>query len=104
MGSKASTSAHALNRPPLQRCACGTEWFVVHNCPLNKGAAIAVRPSKPEFLGVARLQQRVRELEQENAELRSTVEDLMLELTETRIALENKTNQYELVLRRAAGE
>lgn len=83
-------------KPQMQRCACGTEWFQVHICPLVGKS----KPATSRMEGVPELKKRllemaalVSELQEDKANLQDTVTSLMLEIAELRSVLEIKQEQ-----------
>lgn len=73
---------------PMQRCACGTEYFVVHECDLKdqkpKPATDFVRKYKAMVEEVIRLRRQNREQAAKIAEQEEAITSLMLELADVR--------------------
>jgi hypothetical protein len=81
------------HQPPMQRCTCGTEYFVVHDCPLKGSSSVADIPQgvpllKKRIMDMAQL---ISELQRDKAAQQETITDLMLELAELR---EVKKGEY----------
>ena len=79
------TTKLRTQQPPLQHCACGAEFFVVHDCPM-RDKAVSDMPQgvpvlKKKIMDMAQL---ISELQREKAKMQQTITDLMLELAELR--------------------
>jgi hypothetical protein len=76
----------AVHQPPMQRCACGVEFFVVHSCALRNKP---VTP-KPVVIDITKrdLLFQIEDLERLVRDQQNTITNLMLELADARIEME----------------
>lgn len=84
----------AVHQPPMQRCACGAEYFVVHSCSLKP-----TKPAmRPVVIDIAKrdLLNHIEDLERLVRDQQNTITNLMLELAELRIVMSHRPTDTEL--------
>lgn len=76
----------AVHHTPMQRCICGTEFFIVHSCPLK----MAPEPVMRTIIDITKsdLLNHIEDLERLVREQQITITNLMLELADVRSELE----------------
>jgi len=79
-----------VHQPPLQRCACGAEFFVVHSCPLNSNQNTVTKPALKPVIDISKrdLLYQIEDLERLVRDQQNTITNLMLELADTRIEMD----------------